>query len=262
MKKVLSIVSAALVAITAAAQSPDTTSTVVGRKLNFEAPLFGLTMKNVKPKWSMIYFAGVRGGYSLRFNVPDEMNASGYFGELDLIEIRYRPWRDGNVFSCGLTYSIERHMLKKGYAFDNDGSFIPIPAGWLNNQSSSVEEIFSLNLGYTREWGDWKAGFFLSPGFGQSDCINTYRPGKAMPASGLWYGEAPGEGDKVIYYSDKPDRMHATLTGNYGLRLGIKAGIWYGNIGLTAGYNFTKDVGPSSSWKRYDSFNIGVTVRY
>lgn len=144
MKKVLSIVSAALVAITAAAQSPDTTSTVVGRKLNFEAPLFGLTMKNVKPKWSMIYFAGVRGGYSFRLDAPDEMNASGYFGELDLIEIRYRPWRDGNVFSCGLTYSIERHMLKKGYAFDNDGSFIPIPAGWLNNQSSSVEEIFPL----------------------------------------------------------------------------------------------------------------------
>ena len=90
MKKVLILLVAALAALPAAAQHTE--------KLNFEAPLFGVTKKNVKPKWSVVVFGGVQAGYSYRF-VEDPIRSSGLFGELDLIDFRLRPWRDGNTFS-------------------------------------------------------------------------------------------------------------------------------------------------------------------
>ena len=262
MKKVFLTVVTALMVLGAAAQNADTTSTVNGEKLNFEAPLFGLTQRNVMQKWSVVAFTGVYGGYSCRFNVPSQMNVSGCFSEVDLIELRYRPWHDGNVFSWGFSTSVERHALEKGFAFDSHGAVIPVPESWLDNKSVSIEQAFSLDIGYTHEWGDWKAGIFLSPGYGTSICGNSYRPGNAIPASGMWYGSTPGEGDEVIYYSDKADRMNANLSGNYGFRLGGKAGIWYNDIGITVGYNFSKGIGPSSSWNRYDGAHVGITVRY
>ena len=45
MKKVFLLLTAAFVALSASAQND---------KLNFEAPLFGVTKKNVKPKWSVV----------------------------------------------------------------------------------------------------------------------------------------------------------------------------------------------------------------
>ncbi len=55
------------------------------------------------------------------YKAPSQMNASGYYGELNLVELRYRPWRDGNLFSWGITTSVERHPLGKGF------SFLPVP---------------------------------------------------------------------------------------------------------------------------------------
>ena len=263
MKKVLLTTVAALAVLSAAAQDVETKSTVKGGKLNFEAPLFGITEKNMIPKWSLVAFGGVFGGYSYRFKAPSQMNASGYYGELNLIELRYRPWRDGNLFSWGITTSVERHPLEKGYSFNDHGDIVSTPESWLSSNASSIEEVLSLDIGYTREWGNWKAGVFLSPGTGYSVCLNSYRPGRAVPANGLWYGDyTPAEGEKVIYWSDKANRMTTNLSGNYGFRLGVKAGLWYNNVGITAGYNFAGGVGPTSSWNRYDSFHVGVTVRY
>ena len=45
IKKVVLILVAGLIAMEAYAQAPDTTSTVVGRKLNFEVPIFWITQR-------------------------------------------------------------------------------------------------------------------------------------------------------------------------------------------------------------------------
>lgn len=61
---------AVIACFSATAQRSDTTSTVIGKKLNFEAPLFGVTVKNVKPTWSLVVFGEVNLGYSYALNVP------------------------------------------------------------------------------------------------------------------------------------------------------------------------------------------------
>ena len=71
MKKLFLAISAVLAVLSAAAQAPGTESTVVGKKLNFEAPLFGVTVKNVKPQWSLVAFGEVSLGYSHAFHVPE-----------------------------------------------------------------------------------------------------------------------------------------------------------------------------------------------
>ncbi|MBQ7060120.1 MAG: hypothetical protein IJM83_12615, partial [Firmicutes bacterium] len=67
MKKVFLSLLAALIALSASAQN---------NKLNFEAPLFGVTKKNVKPKWSVVAFGGIQAGYSYR-NVESPIRSSG-----------------------------------------------------------------------------------------------------------------------------------------------------------------------------------------
>ena len=64
-------------------------------RLNFEAPLFGVTKKNVKPKWSVVAFGEVSGGYSYRFNLPSQIHPNGGYAELNLLELRFRPGGTG-----------------------------------------------------------------------------------------------------------------------------------------------------------------------
>ena len=61
IKKIVLILVAGLIAIEASAQAPDTTSTVVGRKLNFEVPIFGITKRDLKPTWSIVTFDEISG---------------------------------------------------------------------------------------------------------------------------------------------------------------------------------------------------------
>ena len=56
IKKAFLILVAGLTAIEVFAQAPDTVSTVVGRKLNFEVPVFGITTRALKPTWSVVAF--------------------------------------------------------------------------------------------------------------------------------------------------------------------------------------------------------------
>ena len=65
MKKIVLMVAAALAVCPAIAQNA---------KLNFEAPLFGVTMKNVKPQWSLVVFSGAEAGASNSLAVPEAMH--------------------------------------------------------------------------------------------------------------------------------------------------------------------------------------------
>ena len=56
MKRVLLLLVAIIACQTVNAQKPGIRSDIMLDKLNFEAPLFGVTKKNVKPKWSVVAF--------------------------------------------------------------------------------------------------------------------------------------------------------------------------------------------------------------
>ena len=119
MKKVIMMLATALTTLSAAAQN---------QKLNFEAPLFGVTHKNVKPAWSVVALSSVEIGASYAFDVPDAMTPLGYYAEATLLELQARPWRNGNLFSVGVTLSTDRHYLKKNqFAFGDDGSMVQLP---------------------------------------------------------------------------------------------------------------------------------------
>ena len=135
MKNVFLSLMAALIALSASAQND---------KLNFEAPLFGVTKKNVKPKWSVVAFGGIQAGYSYR-NVESPIRSSGLYGELDLVDFRLRPWRNGHVFSWGLSRSFDVQRLAKGTVYGQDGSFIGKPASWIWARSHAAESVTSLN---------------------------------------------------------------------------------------------------------------------
>ena len=46
---------------------------VVGKKLNFEVPIFGITMQGINPTWSIVTFDEMSGGYNYLKGVPGEM---------------------------------------------------------------------------------------------------------------------------------------------------------------------------------------------
>ena len=117
------------------AQAPDTTSTVVGRKLNFEVPIFGITKRDFKPTWSIVTFDEISGGFNYLMGVPGQLKPSGVYGDLSIIALRYRPWRDGNVFYAGLLGGVNVNRLQKGYSFGDDGSIVTTPAIWDNAKS-------------------------------------------------------------------------------------------------------------------------------
>ena len=222
-------------------------------KLNFEAPLFGVTKKNVKPKWSVVAFGEVGGGYSCRFNLPSQIHPNGGYAELNLLELRCRPWRNGNLLSLGLTGSLDAHVATKTTFFGMDGQFTTPTPGWLAARAIAAERVVSLSLGYTREFGDWKAGLFLSPGVGHGILQNRYRAG--VPEYD------PETGDKTL------SSINTGFVGSYrhrdnmympnGLRLGLSAGIWYRSVGLTVGWHY-RSVLPGSQ----NVFHAGLSIRY
>lgn len=220
-------------------------------KLNFEAPLFGVTRKNVKPAWSVIALSGVEFGASYAFGVPEAMQPLGYYAEATLLELQARPWRNENLFSLGINLSTDRHYLKKNqFAYGDDGSLVPLPF-MASCLSMSIEKAVSLHLGYVRELGNWKAGISLLPGIGLTTERNSYGMGIG-PVSDVLRFRDPHH--RAPYFQDN-------ASGNLGLRLAVKAGVWYRNFGLSFGY-YPAGIGPESFSKRYDMFKVGLSYKY
>ena len=195
IKKVLTTFVVILIVFSAAAQSPNVTSTVIGKKLNFEVPLFGLTLKNARPTWSLVAFGEVNLGYSYALHVPkiagyyeatDESgekieilahpsigpHPGGITGDLSLLELRLRPWRDGNLFFCGLNLGFESHFTPQGVLFNKDN--IPVWCGSTptTKWGTYSERLFTMEIGYVREAGNWSFGIQLLPGLGYSEYRN------------------------------------------------------------------------------------------
>ena len=242
MKKVILMFAAALTTLSAVAQET---------KLNFEAPLFGVTKKNVKPAWSVVALSNVEIGASYAFNVPEAMTPLGHYAEATLLELQTRPWRNGNLFSFGLTFSTDRHYLKQDqFAFGDDGSFVQLPP-MSSCLSMSIERAVSLQLGYVHEFGDWKVGVAVLPGIGLTTERNSYAT-VISPATDVLRFRNPYH--RAPYFQDN-------ASGNLGFRLAIKAGVWYKNIGLSFGY-YPAGLGPTSFSKRYDMFKVGLSYKY
>lgn len=238
MKKAVFLLCAVFATFSAYGQSPDTTSTVVGKKLNFEVPIFGITMQGINPTWSIVTFDEMSGGFNYLKRVPGEMKHSGFYGDLSIITLRYRPWRNGNVFSIGITGEVDLNRLHKGHSFADDGSIIPTPESRKKSSADYLENISGLKIGYVREFGKWKAGAFVAPGIGTTQLRNAYST-------------------RGILGIDRQDNLYS----RYGFRLEFKAGIWYQGLGITVGYR--PAVGKNSgNIPMYDSMQLGLSVRY
>ena len=237
IKKAISILVAVLTVMDAYAQAPDTTSTVVGRKLNFEVPIFGITKRDLKPTWSIVTFDEISGGFNYLMGVPAQLKPSGWYGDLSILALRYRPWRDGNVFSAGLLVGVNVNRLQKGYSFADDGSIVAAPTMWNNAKFTYSDNYVGLQMGYIREFGDWKAGAFVVPAFGTTTLRNEYT---IQGISGI--------------------RRQDNLNTN-GFRLGFKAGVWYHDIGVSVGYKpvIGKNLGQVPMCH---SLQIGFSLRY
>ncbi len=153
IKKIVLMLAAALAMCPAYGQTPDTTSTVVGRKLNFEAPIFGLSKRDLKPSWSVVFLDEVSLGLHYLPGAPAEIKSAGIFAELFPLAFRYRPWRDGNVFSAGLLIGTTMNGLRKGYAFADNGSIVPMPTTWKKDWSYYTSLEIGLQIGYVKEFG-------------------------------------------------------------------------------------------------------------
>lgn len=222
-------------------------------KLNFEAPLFGVTKKNVKPKWSVVAFGEVSGGYSYRFNLPSQIHPSGAFADLNMIEWRYRPGRNANLLSLGLSVSLDAHQATKTTFFGMDGQFTTITPGWLAARAIAAERVISLNFGYTREFGDWKTSVFLSPGVGHGILQNRYRAGVPVVDSKTGETVLSSTITGLVGSYRHRDNMYM---GN-GVRLGVSAGIWYRAVGLTVGWH-CRSIWPGNQ----NVIHAGISIRY
>lgn len=238
MKKALLTLLAVLSLLSAYGQAPDTTSTVVGGKLNFELPLFNITQQDMIPRWSIVAFDEISGGWNYMPGAPGVMKPSGFYGDLSFLALRYRPWKDGNLFSMGLVFGLSMNRLKKGWSFADDGVLIPTPSGWEKTKSWFSEQSIGLQTGYVREFGDWKAGLFVVPSLAMIQLRNEY---SIQGISGL----------------KRQDNMNTA----YDFRMGFKAGIWYQNCGVSVGYRLVlgKNNGPVP---QYNAFQLGISVRY
>ena len=161
IKKAFLILVAGLTAIEVFAQAPDTVSTVVGRKLNFEVPVFGITTRAFKPTWSVVAFEELATGVNYLSGAPEQLKSTGWYAALHLAGLQYRPGRNENVISVGLLEDVNVNRLQKGYSFADDGSIIATPSNWCNASSTWSENLMGLQIGYIREFGDWKAGVFV-----------------------------------------------------------------------------------------------------
>ena len=109
---------------------------------------------------------------------------------------------------------------------------------WDNAKSTCSDNYIGLQIGYIREFGDWKAGAFVVPAFGTTSLRNEY---SIQGISGI--------------------KRQDNLNTNNGFRLGFKAGIWYQDIGVSVGYKPV--IGKNSRQvPMYNSLQIGVSVRY
>ena len=97
MKKLAISMMALLAAVSAAAQTPEVSSTVNGAKLNFEAPLFGIRVKEAKPLFSMTSFAGFKAGVGIRLDAPGEMNDRAFYGSSNRHPSRWQVFRLGSL---------------------------------------------------------------------------------------------------------------------------------------------------------------------
>lgn len=259
MKRIILIISAALAVLSAAAQAPGTGSTVAGKKLNFEAPLFGLTVKNVKPQWSLVAFGEVNLGYSHAFHVPEYyytyegttvpigLHSGGIYGAVSLLELRYRPWRNGNLFMLGLNGGFETRSLPRRTLFDDNNEPVRVAHVMGSFDAAYSERMLSLELGYVRESGDWSFGIQLQPGLGYSQYRNLYSTTMVPVMDGL-----------VLHGGGKSELHADTAITNVGFRFGAKAAVWYRKFGAfvsvrPGGWSF----GPA-----YTTISTGLTIRY
>lgn len=272
MKKVLSVVLVALlVAITAAAQSRDTVSTVVGRKLNFEAPLFGVTV-NTLPKWSLVFLGDVSLGYSYAFNVPDAyheltwtlasgetrseyvpigLKSSGIYADLSVLELRYRPWKNGNMFTCGFTISTDSRDLQAQALFNRNHkpAFTTAYNGTGRARGTYSEQAYSISLGYVHEKGNWSFGFNLLPGIGFSEYRNLYND--------TYFNYTSGENVSLSHNGGSTDLFIDKSISFVGFRIGAKASVEYQHYGVFVSFRPTwSDPLPCTT------LSVGITIRY
>lgn len=284
MKKAMIMVATALLAISAAAQDPDIMSTVVGKKLNFEAPLFGVTMKNVKPTWSLVAFGQVNLGYSYALHVPEHfyekeyeaitgsgetilvqdriptgLHPGGVYGDISLLELRYRPKRDGNLFMLGLNLGYEGRFLPRHTMFDKNNEPVRTYYSIGSNDGAYSERVLSLEVGYVRESGDWSFGIQLLPGLGYSQYKNIYTcpspiyTGQSNDTSPSLFSDNP----ILIHNGDYEIHMDSAIK-NFGFRFGAKASVWYRKFGAFVSFRPNGwDEGPE-----YMIWSAGLSIRY
>ena len=243
-KKAILMVAAVLSVFPATAQIQD--------KLNFEVPLFGVSMKNVKPQWSLVLFGELNLGYSYAFQVPEQyltldyttatgevsytekmpsgLRPSGFYGDISIMEVRLRPWRDGNMFALGLTFGTDSRNLHKGALFGPDYQPVQTLSGRMGQYALGTysENAWSLSVGYFREFGDWSMGIQMLPGFGYAVYTNRTQGG----------------------------HVDRSRTGS-GFRLGTKVSAWYRHFGAFVSCR------PSLTGPRpYTTLSAGLSIRY
>ena len=273
MKRIVLTLSLIMVVLPAMAQSRDTVSTVVGRKLNFEAPLFGVTV-NTLPKWSLVFLGDVNLGYSYAFNVPEEyheltwtlapgetrseyvpigLKPSGIYTDLSVLELRYRPWKNGNIFTCGLTISTDSRDLQAQALFDRNHkpAFTTAYNGAGRAKGTYSEQAYSISLGYVREIGNWSFGFILLPGLGISEYRNHYDNNTNQPFI------ITGDNTSLSYNGGNTDVFIDKSKTIIGFRIGAKASVEYKHYGAFVSFRPTwKDPLPCTT------LSTGITIRY
>ena len=224
-----------VLASAAAVSARDTTSTVTGSKLNFEAPVFGVTLKNLKPQWSVVTLGEAAIGVSRALQSPSELKPVGFYAELSLLDFRYRPWRDSNVFSIGFAAGADMRWTDSGLRYEGYG-FAPVPTDW-SKASSSMNEIYMMfPLAFLREAGDWKFSVAVVPHLGCTVLSNTY-------------------------ITDDGARHADNVSDRFGFRLGFRAAIWYKDAGIAVQYRL-KSPHPSLPFPYYDTMTISFSLRY
>ena len=254
MKRIVLTLSVLLAVLPAVAQSRDTVSTVIGRKLNFEAPLFGVTVKTL-PKWSLVFLGDVSLGYSHAINVPEEyyeltytsasgetipeyvpigLKPSGIYADLSVLELRYRPWKNGNIFTCGFTISTDSRDLQAQALFDRNHkpAFTTAYNGVGHARGTYSEQAYSISLGFVYEIGDWSFGFNLLPGIGISEYRNRYND--------TWYfGTISGDNISMSHNGGKTDLFIDKSLSFIGFRIGAKASVEYKHFGAFVSFRPT-----------------------
>lgn len=214
----------------------DTASTVVGNKLNFEAPVFGVALKNLKPEWSVVTLGEALMGVSVAFDSPEQLKPAGLYAELSLFDFRWRPWRNSHVFSLGFGCVSDTKWVSSGLCYGERCSFMPVPEGWSKATSCMSEIYMSFPLAYLYEAADWKFSATIVPHLGTTVLQNRY------------IAE-----DSILHTDNMSD--------NFGFRLGFKAGVWYKDYGLAVMYRM-KSPHSSANIPYYGTFAVAISIRY